>query len=73
MTQQSQAKFPLLDSGLTVPTFQQGEGPIDCINKAIAFLSVMASRFPPLNNQLRTSSNPRNQATIQDGRVTVQQ
>ncbi|GJS66987.1 reverse transcriptase domain-containing protein [Tanacetum coccineum] len=25
------------------------------------------------NNQLRTSSNPRNQATIQDGRVTVQQ
>ncbi|GKC84074.1 copia protein, partial [Tanacetum coccineum] len=28
---------------------------------------------PPSNNQLRTSSNPRNQATIQDGRVTVQQ
>ncbi|GJU36947.1 hypothetical protein Tco_1185301, partial [Tanacetum coccineum] len=25
------------------------------------------------NNQLRTSSNPRNQATIQDGRFTVQQ
>ncbi|GKF07671.1 hypothetical protein Tco_0041895, partial [Tanacetum coccineum] len=24
------------------------------------------------NNQLRTSSNPRNQATIQDGRVVVQ-
>nr|GFB09831.1 hypothetical protein [Tanacetum cinerariifolium] len=32
-----------------------------------------ALRFPPLNNQLRTSSNPRNQATIQDGRVIVQQ
>ncbi|GJV41920.1 hypothetical protein Tco_1420360 [Tanacetum coccineum] len=32
-----------------------------------------ASRFPPLNNQLRTSFNPRNQATIRDGRVTVQQ
>ncbi|GKC75321.1 integrase, catalytic region, zinc finger, CCHC-type containing protein [Tanacetum coccineum] len=29
--------------------------------------------FPPSNNQLRISSNPRNQATIQDGRVTVQQ
>ncbi|GJY90648.1 putative ribonuclease H-like domain-containing protein [Tanacetum coccineum] len=28
---------------------------------------------PSTNNQLRTSSNPRNQATIQDGRVTVQQ
>nr|GEW56626.1 integrase, catalytic region, zinc finger, CCHC-type, peptidase aspartic, catalytic [Tanacetum cinerariifolium] len=31
------------------------------------------SRFPPSNNQIRTSSNPKNQATIQDGRVTVQQ
>ncbi|GJT64548.1 hypothetical protein Tco_1016028 [Tanacetum coccineum] len=50
-----------------------GEDPIECINKAIAFLSDVASRFPPSNNQLRTSSNPRNQATIQDGRVTVQQ
>ncbi|GJR37075.1 copia protein [Tanacetum coccineum] len=39
----------------------------------MAFLSAVASRFPPLNNQLRTSSNPRNHATIQDGRVTVQQ
>ncbi|GKA54033.1 hypothetical protein Tco_0752982 [Tanacetum coccineum] len=53
--------------------FQQGEDPIECINKAMAFLSAVASRFPPSNNQLRTSSNPRNQATIQDGRVTVQQ
>ncbi|GKD56504.1 hypothetical protein Tco_1289891 [Tanacetum coccineum] len=51
----------------------QGEDPIDCINKAMAFLSAMASRFPSLNNQIRTSSNPQNQATIQDGRVTVQQ
>ncbi|GJT79525.1 putative ribonuclease H-like domain-containing protein [Tanacetum coccineum] len=35
--------------------------------------AVAASRFPSTNNQLRTSSNPRNQATIQDGRITVQQ
>nr|GFD20067.1 hypothetical protein [Tanacetum cinerariifolium] len=28
--------------------------------------------FPQTNNQLRTSSNPRNQATVQDGRVVVQ-
>ncbi|GJT45611.1 retrovirus-related pol polyprotein from transposon TNT 1-94 [Tanacetum coccineum] len=35
--------------------------------------TVMASSFPSTNNQLRTSSNQRNQATIQDGRVTVQQ
>ncbi|GJT76021.1 hypothetical protein Tco_1042746 [Tanacetum coccineum] len=46
---------------------------IECINKAMAFLSAVASRFPPSNNQLITSSNPRNQSTIQDGRVTVQQ
>ncbi|GJW98192.1 putative ribonuclease H-like domain-containing protein [Tanacetum coccineum] len=40
----------------------------------MGFLSaVAASRFPSTNNQLRTSSNLRNQATIQDGRVTVQQ
>ncbi|GJV02892.1 hypothetical protein Tco_1336461 [Tanacetum coccineum] len=40
----------------------------------MAFLTAIASsRFPTTNNQLRTSSNPRNQATIQDGRVTVQQ
>ncbi|GJV68500.1 hypothetical protein Tco_1484009, partial [Tanacetum coccineum] len=28
--------------------------------------------LPQTNNQLRTSSNPRNQATVQDGRVIVQ-
>ncbi|GKC97718.1 retrovirus-related pol polyprotein from transposon TNT 1-94 [Tanacetum coccineum] len=39
----------------------------------MAFLYSVASRFPPSNNQLRTSSNPRNQVTIQDGRVIVQQ
>ncbi|GJY18909.1 copia protein [Tanacetum coccineum] len=55
------------------PLALQREYPIECINKAMAFLSVVASRFPPSNNQLRTSSNPRNQGTIQDGRVTVQQ
>ncbi|GJU45394.1 hypothetical protein Tco_1202660 [Tanacetum coccineum] len=46
---------------------------IACLNKAMTFMSnVMSSRFPSTNNQLRTSSDPRNQATIQDGRVTVQ-
>ncbi|GKB03370.1 putative ribonuclease H-like domain-containing protein [Tanacetum coccineum] len=52
----------------------QGDDPIACLNKAMAFLTAIASsRFPSTNNQLRTSSNPRNQATIQDGRVTMQQ
>ncbi|GKC13942.1 hypothetical protein Tco_1010724 [Tanacetum coccineum] len=45
--------------------------PIECINKAMAFLSALASRFTPSNNQLRTSSNPRNQATIQDGYIGI--
>ncbi|GJZ11221.1 retrovirus-related pol polyprotein from transposon TNT 1-94 [Tanacetum coccineum] len=30
------------------------------------------SRYPPTNNQLRTSSNPRTHAIIQDGQVTIQ-
>ncbi|GJY52203.1 retrovirus-related pol polyprotein from transposon TNT 1-94 [Tanacetum coccineum] len=73
VTRQPQAEFPQLDYGLVVPTFQQGEDLIDYINKEMAFRSAVASRFPPSNNQLRTSSNPRNQATIQDERVKVQQ
>ncbi|GJX37501.1 hypothetical protein Tco_0250804 [Tanacetum coccineum] len=73
VTQHSQANFPQLDSGLAVPTFQRGEDPIECINKVMAFLSAVASRFPHSNNQLIMSSDPRNQETIQDGRVTVQQ
>ncbi|GKB13340.1 hypothetical protein Tco_0847263 [Tanacetum coccineum] len=59
---------------LAVPVFSQGEDPIACLNKAMDFLSaVAASRFPSTNKQLRTSSNLRNQATIQNDRVTVQQ
>ncbi|GJZ49018.1 integrase, catalytic region, zinc finger, CCHC-type containing protein, partial [Tanacetum coccineum] len=59
---------------LVVLVFTQGDDLIACLNKAMAFLTVVASsRFPSTNNQLRTSSNPRNQATIQDGKVTVQQ
>nr|GFD15025.1 hypothetical protein [Tanacetum cinerariifolium] len=35
-------------------------------------IAVVTSRYPPTNNQLRNSSNPRQQATINIGRVTVQ-
>ncbi|GJV61211.1 hypothetical protein Tco_1467311 [Tanacetum coccineum] len=59
---------------LVVPVFNQGDDLIACLNKAMAFLTYVASsRFPSTNNQLKNSSNPRNQATIQDGRVTMQQ
>ncbi|GJS29069.1 reverse transcriptase domain-containing protein [Tanacetum coccineum] len=65
--------FPQIDFGLAVPVFKQGDDPIDAINKMMSFLStVVTSRFPSTNNQLRNSSNPRQQATIHDGRVTVQ-
>nr|GFA06675.1 retrovirus-related Pol polyprotein from transposon TNT 1-94 [Tanacetum cinerariifolium] len=53
-----------------VPVFQKGDDPIDAINHMMSFLtSVVTSRYPTTNNQLRTSSNPRQQATINDGRV----
>ncbi|GJX83413.1 retrovirus-related pol polyprotein from transposon TNT 1-94 [Tanacetum coccineum] len=71
---QPMTESPFVDSGLAIPVFSPGDDPIACLNKAMAFLTAVASsRFPSTNNQLRTSSNPRNQATIQDGRVTVQQ
>ncbi|GKB31592.1 retrovirus-related pol polyprotein from transposon TNT 1-94 [Tanacetum coccineum] len=67
-------KFPALDSGLAVPVFNKDDDPIDAINKMMSFLStVVTHRFPSTNNQLRNSSNPRKQATIQDGKVTIQQ
>ncbi|GJW63111.1 hypothetical protein Tco_0114995 [Tanacetum coccineum] len=67
------AEFPQIDYGLTVPVFKQGDDPIDAINKMMSFLStIITSRFPSTNNQLINSSNPRQQATIHDGRVTWQ-
>ncbi|GJZ82917.1 retrovirus-related pol polyprotein from transposon TNT 1-94 [Tanacetum coccineum] len=60
-------------SGLAIPVFNQEDDPIDAINKMMSFLStVITSCFPSTNNQLRNSSNPRQQATIHDKRVTIQ-
>ncbi|GJW56296.1 hypothetical protein Tco_0103027 [Tanacetum coccineum] len=71
--QQQQSEFPQLDSGLIVPVFQKGDDPIDAINHMMSFLTaVVTSRYPTTNNQLRNSSNPRQQATINNGRVTLQ-
>nr|GFA18737.1 hypothetical protein [Tanacetum cinerariifolium] len=72
MVQQSSEYSPP-EAGLVVPVFQKGDDPIDAINHMMSFLtSVVASRYPATNNQLRTSSNPRQQATINNGRVTIQ-
>nr|GEX38783.1 hypothetical protein [Tanacetum cinerariifolium] len=53
--------------------FKKGDDPIDAINHMMSFLTVVVtSRYPPTNNQLRNSSNPRQQATINNGKVTIQ-
>nr|GEU78928.1 hypothetical protein [Tanacetum cinerariifolium] len=63
----------IIFQGLAVLVLSPGDDRIICLNKAMAFVTTVASsRFPSTNNQLQTSSNLRNQATIQDGRVTVQ-
>ncbi|GJV09416.1 hypothetical protein Tco_1347072 [Tanacetum coccineum] len=73
VNKQQQPEFPQLDSGLTIPVFKQGDDPIDAINHMMSFLSVVVtSRYPTTNNQLRNSSNPRQLATINNGRVTLQ-
>nr|GFA46722.1 hypothetical protein [Tanacetum cinerariifolium] len=68
-----QSEFSPPDTRLVVPIFQKGNDPIDAINHMMSFLtSVVTSRYPPTNNQLRTSLNPCQQATINNGRVTIQ-
>ncbi|GJU62353.1 putative ribonuclease H-like domain-containing protein [Tanacetum coccineum] len=72
-TVNQQSEFSQPDSGLIVPMFQKGDNPIDAINHMMSFLTaVVTSRYPTTNNQLRNSSNPRQQATINNGRVTLQ-
>nr|GFA24816.1 hypothetical protein [Tanacetum cinerariifolium] len=71
---QPMIESPLVDSSFVVLVFSSRDDLIACLNKAMAFLTAVASsRFPLTINQLRTSSNPRNHVTIYDGRVTVQQ
>nr|GEW09426.1 hypothetical protein [Tanacetum cinerariifolium] len=61
------------NSRFVVPTFSPTDDPIASLNKEIMFLpTAISSRYLSINNQLRTSSNPRTQANIQDGRVVVQ-
>nr|GFA06473.1 hypothetical protein [Tanacetum cinerariifolium] len=68
-----QSEFSQPDIGLVVPVFQKGDDPINAINHMMSFLTVVVtSRYPLTNNQLRNSSNPRQQATINNERVTVQ-
>nr|GEX83609.1 hypothetical protein [Tanacetum cinerariifolium] len=68
-----QSDFSQPDTSLIVLVFQKGDDPIDAINHMMSFLNaIVTSRYPPTNNQLRNSSNPQQQTTINNGRVTVQ-
>nr|GEU52601.1 hypothetical protein [Tanacetum cinerariifolium] len=72
LTVHPQSEFSPPDIGLVVPVFQKGDDLIDAINHMMSFLtSVVTSRYPSTNNQLRTSSNPRQQATINNRRYEV--
>ncbi|GJW01054.1 retrovirus-related pol polyprotein from transposon TNT 1-94 [Tanacetum coccineum] len=57
-----------LDSGLSLT-----DNLIENLTNTLALLTQSYKTYlPQTNNQLRTSSNPRNQATVQDDRVVVQ-
>nr|GFB56115.1 hypothetical protein [Tanacetum cinerariifolium] len=67
------SEFSSPETGLVVLVFQKGDDPIDAVIHMMSFLTaVVTSRDPATNNQLRTSSNPRQQATINSGSVTIQ-
>ncbi|GJZ73174.1 hypothetical protein Tco_0637320 [Tanacetum coccineum] len=68
-----QSKFSQPETSLIVHMFQKGDDPTDAINHMMSFLTaVVTSCYPTTNNQLRNSSNPRQQVTINNGRVTLQ-
>ncbi|GJW45351.1 retrovirus-related pol polyprotein from transposon TNT 1-94 [Tanacetum coccineum] len=46
--------------------------PTEAIQADCDIKAIVTSRYPTTNNQLRNSSNPRQQATINNGRVTLQ-
>nr|GFA08168.1 hypothetical protein [Tanacetum cinerariifolium] len=71
---QHSSEYSPSETGLVVPVFQKGDDPIDAINHMMSFLTaVVTSRYPTTNNQLRTSSNPRQQQlSIMEGLLSNQ-
>nr|GFC88394.1 hypothetical protein [Tanacetum cinerariifolium] len=58
---------------LTPPRANSTDDLIENLTSTLALLTQSYKTFlPQTNNQLRTSSNPRNKATVQDDRVVVQ-
>ncbi|GJY28888.1 retrovirus-related pol polyprotein from transposon TNT 1-94 [Tanacetum coccineum] len=68
---QSSADPIQVDSSLVAPYFLPTDDPLECLTKALTFMStILASIYPSTNNQLETSSNPMNQVDMQ-GRQTL--
>nr|GFB54134.1 hypothetical protein [Tanacetum cinerariifolium] len=69
LTVHQQYEFSSPKTRLVVLVFQKGDDPIDAINHMMSFLiAVVTLRYPATNNQLRSSSNPCQQATINNGK-----
>nr|GFA40572.1 hypothetical protein [Tanacetum cinerariifolium] len=61
-------------STVTVPTPQSSgdshnDAMLATMNQIANLLSGLQKQFPPTNNQLRTSSNPKTHATVHDGQI----
>nr|GEW26871.1 retrovirus-related Pol polyprotein from transposon TNT 1-94 [Tanacetum cinerariifolium] len=64
-------------SPVTVPTPQSSgdshnDAMLATINQIANLLSGLQKQFPPTNNQLRTSSNPKTHATVHDGQIVTE-
>ncbi|GJT45429.1 hypothetical protein Tco_0954144 [Tanacetum coccineum] len=74
---QSYVHYNVYSPSSSIPQLEyappKGDDPIDAINHMMSFLTaVVTSCYPTTNNQLRNLSNPRQQAIINEGRVTLQ-
>ncbi|GJV12185.1 uncharacterized mitochondrial protein-like protein [Tanacetum coccineum] len=54
---QPMTESPLVDSGFAVPVFSSGDGPIACLNKAMAFLTAVASSSATSSRETRCYSS----------------
>ncbi|GKC44496.1 hypothetical protein Tco_1062218 [Tanacetum coccineum] len=62
---QSSADPKQVDSSLVAPYFLPTDDPLECLTKALTFMStILASIYPSSNNQLETSSNPMHQVDM---------
>nr|GEU61960.1 hypothetical protein [Tanacetum cinerariifolium] len=66
-------KHDMIEKAVYNEVSKRCDDPIDAINHMMSFLTaIVTSRYPTTNIQLRNSSNPKQQATINVGRVTLQ-